>query len=129
MMKIRYKVVKVRTRYSAIVNGNSKYALRYTRGSVVKAPEGTMGIFVFKSQRDAYKWCVMLNSVDPWRDAWRFIVIKVLPLSRGKKVNFVHGGVSTESLDNFYIERDGSEMHFASAPDGTYAHQSVRVLS
>jgi len=49
-MKV-YKVVKRAERLSSVVSG--KYRLYYPKGEIIEALKGTMGIFCFKTLKDA----------------------------------------------------------------------------
>lgn len=121
--KIRYKVVKRKTRYSAIINGNSKYALKYEKGAIVEALPGTLGIMLFKNETDAILWCNQLN-YELWEDK-QYRVVRVIPLCNGKKRHFICHDISTEGLDEYYSDSSGSAGH---APDGTFCHMKVKVL-
>jgi hypothetical protein len=126
----RYKVVKKRNRYSAVVNGNSKYAIKYLPGSVVEALPYTMGIMVFKYKTCAERWCEKLNisrKID-YHDDDYLMVIKVLPLDKGEKRIFIHAGVSTKHLDSFYLGIVGDSWRVQEAPYNTYSHMKVKVL-
>lgn len=129
--KVRYKVVKKKTRYSAVVNGNSKYARRYLPGTIVEAEPGTMGIFVFKHKWYAEAWNDLLNYGDIISDPYtsvQYEVIRVLPLVKGRKRGFVHAGVATDQLDNYYLGNAECHYSLAHAPDDTYTHRAVKVL-
>ncbi len=128
--KVRYKVVK-KSRYSAIVNGNSKYALRYLPGLEIHALPNTLGIFLFKHKYQADNWCDVLNyktfSYYPYGD--NCTVIEVLPLERGRAVNCIPAvWTDTDALDTYY-ENEKDFSRFGYTPDGTYTHMSVRVLN
>jgi hypothetical protein len=130
-MKVRYKVVK-RNRYSAIVNGNSRYALKYSPGTIVEALPNTAGIFVFKNKTYAENWCAMLMNqrlVSGFYEMEPFIVIKVLPLVRGEKRIFIHAKTTTKALDNFYNGNVTDDWKLQEAPDNTYTHMKVKVLN
>ena len=123
-MKVRYKVVKRKSRRSAMINGNSKYSLLYHRGAVVKAPEGTLGIFVFTTETMAEYWAHRWG--NHYYEPKDLMVIEVEPIWRGrKKFGFISDGVMTEDLDDFYKNRGLA----ATAPEGSMVYPSVRVLS
>lgn len=121
-MKVKYKVVKRKTRTSAILHGNSKYAKRYPKGESVYAGTNTMGILIFKT----------LKAARFWANQWIYytnsdlIILKVIPLGRGKTVKFISIDLSTEGLDNFYNNDEYSSM--GSAPNDTMAYPGVQVL-
>ena len=128
-MKTRYKVVKKRNRYSAIVNGNCKYALKYLPGTIVESVEGTMGIFVFKHKTYAENWCSDLNS-RYWTDD-KYMVIEVEPLVKGSLTVMACGGVTADKLDRYYNTSPDSFNYpnISEIPDDTYCHKAVRVLT
>ena len=128
-MKCRYKVVK-KNRYSAIVNGNSKYSLRYLPGTIVEALPHTMVIMVFKYKSYAEEWCSMLKNARIYLyENKPFMVIEVLPLVRGKKRTLIHAGGYSKRLDNYYNGIGDSQYSIQEAPDNTYTHMRVKVLT
>ena len=129
-MKTRYKVVK-RNRYSAIVNGNSKYALRYLPNTIVEALPYTMGIMVFKYKAYAEEWCNFLNSnrLRYWDSKDPYMVIEVEPLVRGTQRTFIHAGTDSKRLDNYYRGIADGDYRLQEAPDNTYTHMKVKVLT
>ena len=122
MMKVKYKVVKGKTRTSAIINGNSKYAIRYPKGETVYAGTNTMGILVFKTLKAARFWA------NQWIHYGRinFIILKVIPLGRGKTVKWISTDISTEGLDDFYDDNEFTQM--GSSPGDTMAYPGVHVI-
>ena len=108
---------------SAMVNGNSKYARKYLDGERVYGHGQTFGIFVFKTLRAAESW------VFQWNDGYEakdLIILKVIPLGRGKSMTFVAADPSTDSIELFY---DNSGSAFAqSAPENTMAYPGVFVI-
>ena len=130
--KIRFKVVKRRTRMSAIINGNSSYARRYIAGQEVYAPEGTLGIFVFKNKTDAWQWadCWIRYKNGHWWYEKDLIVIPVLPIGRGKEILYASLHVDSDRLADFYRTPDSERpnLMFAEVPDKTMAFPGVYVL-
>lgn len=124
-MKIKYKVVKRRSRMSAMINGNSKYARRYLDGEAVYAHGETFGIFVFETLGEAESWAAAwFQGYDECKD---LIVLKVIPIGRGKKLSFIADGVDTETLDNFYGEPEEDRV-YTYPPNRTMAYPGVHVL-
>ncbi len=124
--KPRFKVVKRKTRCSAIINGRSKYGLKYLPETYVYAPEGTLGIFTFKTEHQAQEWvCVWNEHPAPAWDYKDLIVIPVIPLSRGRAVNFCSTQLDSEGLDEFY---KNPKYNYAETPDNTFAYPGVYVL-
>jgi len=126
-MKIKYKVVKRRTRKSAMINGNSKYALEYKDGWTVYADAKTVGVIVFETAAAAIDWAWIWNtdriSGGPLKD---LIVLKVLPVGRGKRINWLANGIETDTLDDFY--RDMENVAWAEAPNRSMAYPGVQVI-
>ena len=59
-----------------------------------------------------------------------FMVIEVEPLVRGREVIRVHNGVSSEKLDKYYLKGEPNLLvQFAFAPNNTYSHMKVKVLT
>ena len=123
-MKIKYKVVKRRTRMSAMINGNSKYAIKYLDGARSYADENTLGIFVFETLAAAESWAnAWWSGYDDGKD---LIILMVLPIGRGKRVTWIAEGIESDTLDDFYNDYENS-LH-VEAPDRTMAYPGVDVL-
>jgi hypothetical protein len=131
-MPIRYKVVKRKTRGSAIINGRSHFARKYLPGTTVFAEEGTLGIMVFKTRYSAVVFADHFNN-----NAWynyhppKLIIIKVETIGRGKVIHWVSSKTKTDELESYY--KDMKDIHPNSllsnlAPDDTIAYPGVRVL-
>ena len=128
--KVRYKVVKRRTRMSAIINGNSSYARCYIKGQEVFATPGTLGIFVFTSKATAWQWA---ECWVRWRDGflWRerdLIAIPVLPIGKGSNIAHASSEIDSDSLKSFYDADDEWDKIYAEVPDNTMAFPGVYVL-
>ena len=128
-MPIRYKVVKSRTRNSAIINGNSHYARKYLPGTIVVAEEGTLGIMTFESKISAEKWADNFNFRN-WRNGHniRMKVIQVEGIGRGHSPVWLANGLKTEDLDLFYNPEVEVWTTNNIAPDDTICYKSIRVL-
>lgn len=121
-MPIRYKVVKRKTRTSALVNGNSTYALKYLSGTKVFARPETLGIMTFENKRYAEGWsrrmdCCYIKSL---------MVIKVETIGRGKIPQLICDNFSASALKRFYKKYDDFRTLYP--PDGTTCYPGVRVL-
>jgi hypothetical protein len=126
--KQKYKVIKRRTRTSAILHGNSKYARKYLPGDIVTAMEGTHGIFVFKTKAAAEDWASIWNgyhSIDGEKD---LIVVPVIPIGRGRTLVFVCSGIESNLLDEYYASDDDLYGTTGEAPDNTMGYPAVYVL-
>lgn len=122
--KVRYKVVKRRNRTSALVNGNSRYALRYPKGEDVFALEDTLGVFVFTNREYAESW---LFNFDIHHENDELIIVRVIPIGKGKFPRNIAYGVMTETLEEFY-EDYSSAAFFNTPPDKTICYPGVHVL-
>lgn len=126
-MKVKYKVVKRRSRMSAMVNGNSKYAVKYIDGARSYADENTLGIFVFETLSAAEDWAWVWNDRTSAYDQHKdLIIIKVHPIGKGKRVRFVAPDPITETLDIFY--RDYENTHMTECPNRTMGYPGVHVI-
>ena len=123
-MKVKYKVVKRKSRMSAMVNGNSKYARKYLDGHSVYAHDNTLGIMVFETLTAADEFVNMWNN---WRyhDSKDLIILRVFPIGRGKRLAWIAADVDTEAIENFYGDNDRG---MAEPPDRTIAYPGVHVI-
>ena len=126
MKKIRYKVVKKRNRTSAMLHGNSKYALKYLDGWKVYADAKTVGVIVFETAASAKEWVWVWNTCGFYHDDKDLIILKVLPLGRGKRIIWLAPDIDTETIDRFYKGDD--DLRLGEAPDHTIAYPGVEVL-
>ena len=130
-MPIRYKVVKTRTRMSAMINGRSRYALQYLKDTIVTALPETLGIMTFKTYRNAdeWAWAMERNNYDMWASLYGYnlSIIKVEGIGRGKSPGLIASGVSTETIRQFYEDADDYCESFT-PPYNTICYPQVRVL-
>lgn len=125
----RFKVVKRRTMGSAIIDGRSRYGLKYIPGTKVFAPKGTLGIFTFKTAGAANDWADVWNRYHVWNENLKdLIVIPVIPLGRGKKIIFAASDITTYGLDSYYSDDEDGYYDIGEAPDYTYAYPGVYVI-
>jgi len=124
-MKVKYKVVKRRSRMSAMVNGNSKYSLQYYDDDMVYADGNTLGIFVFETLGAADVWASQWNDGSGLQIGKDLIVLEVVPLGRGKRLNFVAERPESDTLDLFYNQ---ANVITQVAPERTMAYPGVRVI-
>jgi len=73
MTKYKYKVVD-HNRESIIVR-DLKFILKYEKGSIIKGKDDSLGVFCFKTKRDATHFA---NNFTTSR------ILRVVPLKRGK---------------------------------------------
>ena len=125
-MTIRYKVVKKRSRCSAVVDGNSPYGLKYLPGTKVTAKEGTFGImtFVEKYQANSFAYHLGWSNIH---EREKCIVITVETIGRGKYPKIISSMTETINLDSFYKD-DNYWKRETVPPDGTMCYPAVKVL-
>jgi len=107
MRKHKYKVIKKKSRMSAVINGRSKYARKYIKGEITYALEGTLGIMVFITRRDAQSFINNLNvevsnKYGLIKSSGPYIIVRVLSIGRGQTVKTISGNIQTYNLDLFY---------------------------
>jgi len=121
--KVRYKVVKRRTRNSAVINGNSRYSIKYEKGADVFAREETLGVFVFTNRRAAESWAWY---IDRDHEDDEIIILRVLPIGKGKTPQRISPSIDTDVLNLFYNDED---YHYMNVPhDYTLCYPGVHVL-
>ena len=122
MRKYKYKVIKRKTRMSCIINGKSKYARKYIKNENVYAIEGTLGIMVFKLRRDAQSFVGIIR--DPYYNP--YIIVRVIPIGKGKTVKAIARDMNTYDLDVFY--NDLFKLPISRPPHNTMAYPGVFVV-
>jgi hypothetical protein len=121
--EVLYKVVKKRTRYSAVINGSSKYAIKYDKGKEVNARPETFGIMAFTDLEHAEefrRWGIGFHNLK---------TIKIKPTSKVKtigKICKVWGNTSA-ILNSFYKKQGKKKMQ--APPHGTVVCESAIVLT
>jgi hypothetical protein len=125
-MPQRYKVVKRKTRMSAVINGHSIYALKYLPDTKVIAKEGTLGVMTFKTRNAAEDWAYSMNyhQYSPY-DSDALIVIMVETIGKGKIPEAICNKIDTSSLKQFYKYAYGNGY---SPPNNTVCYPGVLVL-
>lgn len=113
-----YKVVRIVNgrRYSCYAT--EKYRLEYREGTVVSAPEGTDGIFVFQTHKDAHTWL----QLQPINQA---LVIEVRPIGQHHLPKQIP---LPNFLDFWYSGKYQQFLHVQPPPAGTVTYQKVKVL-
>jgi len=140
-MPIRYKVVNL-NRYSCFVN-SSRYSLRYLKGSIVKAPKHTLGIFCFEKREYAEDFVKQAR-----KSKYIFKIVKVETIGRGRKLlvrptvfcnNFINILSEDKKIFLRYM-KEGIESlrtkisvpvhknNFKFSYDGTMVYPAVKVL-
>jgi hypothetical protein len=138
MRKYKYKVIKKKSRMSAVVNGNSKYAIRYLKGYNAYAREGTLGIMVFDTRGMAQFFMNNISGVgfdykpfydnNPFYKTNPYTIIRVLPIGRGKTIHEISPEVTTIDLDSFYNNNILSFIPTTYPPDETMVYPGVFVV-
>jgi len=118
MKQYKYKVIREETRMSALINSDSKYALKYIKGEDTYAMKETLGVMVFDTIANAKAF------VDD-RSRNDLMVVKVLPKGRGKKLGRVSPIISSEVLDRYYSKY---RCHTCMCPQGTIVYPGVHVV-
>ena len=123
--RYKYKVVKENNR-SCVVNGNSKYSLVYEKDTNVYAPEGTLGVMVFKSRQEAHLWLNAWNRVALiTNELWS--IKKVIPIGRGKVPKLMTRRPISEVMDRFYSNTSREDEVRSFIPKGTICYPGVFV--
>jgi len=105
---------------SVMALGN--YQLAYPPGQVVSADAETLGITVFRTLENARKF--IWNSLRPGKHL--YLIVKVKPIGRGKRVRLVSLFRNSKSLTDFYA---GRWVEKCPPPEGTLCYKAVEVLS
>ena len=122
MKKVKFKVVKIDSsgrRLSVFVQG--KYELEYPKYAIVVAKKETLGIAVFRTMREAYRF-INLSKLS----LQRCKIIHVYPHGRGKTGKIICGTQLESELDNFYKNKKLTCVN--KAPLGTIFYPAVEVL-
>lgn len=126
-MAIRYKITN-RNRTSIFASG--KYLRTYSKGRMIKAKRGTLGILTFHRRKDAEVFIRDLALKD-------FLVLRVKPFERGRKVNTLCSYQSWWALDRYYKGKSifglrslssATKVEELPAPIGTLAYPRVKVI-
>ena len=125
-IKYKYKVVKRKSRMSCMINGNSKYARQYLDGEKVYAHGNSLGVMVFETLDSADNFASIWNDYNNLRSAKDLVILKVIPIGRGKRVVWIARGIDTMTLDNFYSTKH--TCFRSQAPDRTMAYPGVEVI-
>jgi len=108
---------------SAIVNGRSKYARKYTKGEKIYAFGDTLGIMVFRTKKSAEEFAFSFNK---WVEKPKLIIIRVKPIGMGKSILHVSRRISTPDLDKFYSFNKHTLV--TEPPDNTMGYPGVLVV-
>ncbi len=129
MNRIYYKVT-TESRGSALVRPNrrGKYFRQYFKGEIVRASEGSLGIFVFRKKSHAETFLADMEDTDPKQ---RYSILEVQCIGKKKTLKLVSAFCEKEKdLEAFYSrERLTNCDYLDTPPAGTMCFEAVKVLS
>jgi len=131
MRKYKYKVVKEKSRVSAMIDSKSPFALKYMPSENVYAEEGTLGIFVFKTRAAAEEWAEAWRNDEHIFDTHRLnlIVLRVLPIGRGCSPKTIASEVTSKDLKYFYSDNDTDSYYLTTqSMPGVMTYPAVFVV-
>ena len=114
-MPIRWKVT-TQTRRSCVIYGEDFFK-KYLKNTIVKADPTTLGIFLFKTKK---------NAEDFTKNTRGWIILKVKTVGEGKKPKEISGSISIRGLTEFYDNSETAKTEFM--PFGTICYPAVEVL-
>jgi len=122
MRKVKFKVVDVYRGKRCSIYARGNYRLIYSKGRVVRARKGTLGVAVFETRYQAENFC---NS-DPHN------IIRVVPIGRGRTVDTISRDLDPSSFNDFYVCMKKGYYTFdvetMKPPSGTVFYPAVKVL-
>jgi len=122
--KIRYKIIKKRTRYSCAINGSSLYALKYPPKTMVFARPETMGVFCFDTLKSARAF---LNRHYYYMKNCK--IVKVLPIGKGTMRDEIYLINQMKEMYNDLMKNSPVDYgYLMSAPYGTMSYPGVYVI-
>jgi len=119
-MKQKYKVVNL-DRKSIVTAKFNKYSLEYKKGHIVSAIDNTVGIFCFKTKNEAISY--MNKDFNPEFDS-NYMIIKVLPMKKGKTPKYVADAFNQDCINEFYCAGKWSTV----PQKGTVCYPEILVL-
>jgi len=125
MRRVKFKAVRVDhdgIRRSIYAKG--KYCLKYPKNTIVRAREGTLGVGVFKTRKQAE---MFLKRYTIFATAVK--IIRVRPVGRGNNVDILSHSILSISLDYFYKRINSLyKVNTTNPPPGTIFYPAVEVL-
>ena len=96
-MPIRYKVIRSRTRTSAIVGTKyyGKFCLTYKKGTIVTAPKDSIGIITSQTRRKAERW---ITKGGQFHVDVPLTIIKVRGIGKAIRIKDFHGKCHLEHI-------------------------------
>jgi len=123
MRKVKFRLVIVDNKGRHSIFAKDGYELEYPVGSIVRAREGTFGVSVFKTKKQA----------ERFRGKYfesHFKMIRVRPIGRGKVVKLICTSQNEIDLNVFYRQNLYRFIVKATQtpPPGTIFYPAVEVL-
>ncbi len=109
-----FKIVKYN---KSMFEHRKGYNLRYIQGGITTAREDTLGVFCFKTKKQAKNF---LKTVT----AYEKRILRVLPIGRGKTPKYIcgYGGLL------YFYSKKSCVSDMSSPPKGTICYPAVEVL-
>ena len=109
------------SKFWAFIYNPSVYINTYERDTVVRAKEGSLGIFTFKTKKAAREFIERYGSLK------HITILRVKPIGKGKTpTEIVLGGSVLNSILDFY---SGKFCKKVPPPQGTICYPAVKVLN
>jgi len=116
-----YKIIKIPERVSLYAEG--KYQLKYPVGSIVSAPEGTLGIMCFSTEEHALKFIVS-NELD----LSQHTITEVEGLGKPLFPERISWISSENCIREFYRQHKQYFPVLTKPPEGTVCFPQIHVL-
>lgn len=146
MKSYKWKVVKAHDRSSCSFDPSEKdkkYFKIYKKGTTVKAPKNSFGIFCFKRKKDAEKFKEHMAINSTLLYGTQYIILKVEPIGKGKTPKeIIYRGLMSDFYNNtkiFVVREEIAPYHSGVytenfikttlIPPGTICYPAVKVLS
>lgn len=98
-----------------MVEHASSFCLKYTKGKIITADPETLGIFTFKTKKDANRF---INNTF-------YLILKVRPIGKGTTPKLISNFVNVDGLQTFFIN---PHVGTSNIPAGTICYPAVRML-
>ena len=121
---IRYRLRRKGNYFSLLVRG--KYKLEYRPGSVITAPKGTLGIFCFKTKKDAENF--RRGYMSQSEKTWEVYEVEIEKKSRDRRPMRICGFLDERRLDLFYGEKGLQYSEYPFFPE-IICYNKVKVLN
>ena len=112
---IRYKVTRTDRASCIVYPYDSKFCHYYIKGETIKANPETLGIFTFKTHKEASNFLT--------NHTW--LILRVKPIGKGKTPKIIAPWANRNALEEFY---EGGPIKTNEVPKGTICYPAVKVL-